>query len=136
MTRISASRISMEDGRIDRAVLKDYGESCVGGASGTNTGTSYTVNLESGNVFNLILTGNCTFTFSNPPAAGTLGSFVLILKQDATGGRTATWPATVAWPAGTAPTLTTDASKLDVFSFATLDGGETWFGSIMGFSYT
>lgn len=59
--------------------------------------------------------GNATFTFSNPPKAGTLITIVLI--QDGTGSRTVTWPATVKWTAGTAPTLTTTASKRDVFTF-------------------
>lgn len=34
--------------------------------------------------------------------------------QDATGSRTVTWPATFAWPAATAPTLTTTAAKMDI----------------------
>lgn len=60
-------------------------------------------------------TGNATLTFSNPPPAGSLVTVVII--QDATGSRTITWPATVKWTAGTAPTLTTTASKRDVFVF-------------------
>lgn len=59
--------------------------------------------------------GNATFTFSNPPKAGTLITIVLV--QDGTGSRTVTWPATVKWSGGTAPTLTTTASKRDVFTF-------------------
>lgn len=59
--------------------------------------------------------GNATFTFSNPPKAGTLITIVLV--QDGTGSRTVTWPASVKWSGGTAPTLTTTASKRDVFTF-------------------
>ncbi len=59
--------------------------------------------------------GNATFTFSNAPKAGTL--ITIILVQDGTGSRTVTWPATVKWSGGTAPTLTTTASKRDVFTF-------------------
>lgn len=34
--------------------------------------------------------------------------------QDATGSRLVTWPATFVWPAATAPTLTTTASRMDI----------------------
>ena len=130
MVRISRSRIDLESGRIDRAVVKDYGETLVGTASGTNTGSGYEVDLDDGNVFNLILTANCTFTFSNPTASGTACSFVLYLKQDGTGSRTATWPASVVWPSATAPTLSTTINYTDVVSFLTVDGGTTWFGFV------
>ena len=67
--------------------------------------------------------GNATFTFSNPPPAGSLVTVVLV--QDGTGSRTVTWPATVKWAGGTAPTLTTTASKRDVFQFM-WDGSFYW----------
>lgn len=34
--------------------------------------------------------------------------------QDATGSRLVTWPTTFVWPAGTAPTLTTTAARMDI----------------------
>jgi hypothetical protein len=64
------------------------------------------------NVFTL--DANCTLTF---PTAAAGRSFTLVLKQDATGSRTVTWPGTVQWPAGAAPTLTTTANKRDVLTF-------------------
>lgn len=67
--------------------------------------------------------GNATLTFSNPPPAGSLVTVVLV--QDGTGSRTVTWPATVKWSGGTAPTLTTTASKRDVFQFM-WDGSFYW----------
>lgn len=67
--------------------------------------------------------GNATFTFSNPPPAGSLVTIVLV--QDGTGSRTATWPASVKWGGGAAPTLTTTASKRDVFHFM-WDGSFYW----------
>lgn len=97
-----------------------------------NTGTAYTIDLTSGTVQNLTLTGNCTFTF---PAATTTGrSFLLLLRQDATGGRTATWPATVRWPGGTAPTLTSTASRTDKFVFTS--DGTNWLASNAGQNYS
>lgn len=96
-----------------------------------NTGTAYTINLANGSVQILTLTGNCTFTF---PTATAGRSFILILKQDATGSRTVTWPAAVKWPGGTAPTITSTASKADKYVF-TADGSN-WIGSNAGQNYT
>jgi hypothetical protein len=96
-----------------------------------NTSTAYTIDLSNGSVQILTLTGNCTFTF---PTATAGRSFILILKQDGTGSRTATWPAAVKWPAGTAPTITSTASKSDKYIF-TADGSN-WIGSNAGQNYT
>ena len=96
-----------------------------------NTSTAYTIDLANGSVQILTLTGNCTFTF---PTATAGKSFILILKQDGTGSRTATWPAAVKWPSGTAPTITATASKADKYVF-TADG-TNWIGSNAGQNYT
>ena len=96
-----------------------------------NTGTAYTIDLANGSVQILTLTGNCTFTF---PTATAGRSFFLLLKQDGTGGRTVTWPAAVKWPASTAPTITSTASRTDKFVF-TADG-TNWVGSVAGQNYT
>jgi hypothetical protein len=109
---------------MNRVKLKDYSETAVV----ANTGTTYTIDLENGNVFNLTLTGNCTYTFSNPPASGSAGAFTLIQNQDGAGSRTVTWPASVEWAGGSAPTITSTASSTDVFTFITTDGGTTWYG--------
>lgn len=136
MTRISASRLNMEDGRIDNAYLRDYGETVVGGSAGTNAGSSYTVDIANGNVFNLILNSTtCALTFSNPTARGTLCSFTLFIKQDATGGRVVTWPAGVIWSDAIAPTLTPVANRFDYFVFQTVNGGGNWFGFVAGQNY-
>jgi hypothetical protein len=37
--------------------------------------------------------------------------------QDATGSRAVTWPASVKWPSGTAPTLSTAANAIDIVTF-------------------
>jgi len=114
---------------ISRAVFKDYGETAVTNAT---SGSTETLDLESGNVFDLTLDNNCTITLSNPPASGTSGSFTLILRQDGTGSRTVTWPASVDWASATAPTLTTDAAAVDVLTFMTVDGGTVWLGFVAG----
>ena len=114
---------------ISKAVFKDVGETLV--VNGTS-GSTDTIDLEDGNFHKVTLTANCTFTFSNPPASGTAGSFTLFLIQDGTGSRTVTWPGSVAWAAATAPTLTTTAAAVDVLTFITLDGGTVWNGFVAG----
>lgn len=97
------------------------------------SGTSPAANCENGNHFSLTLTGNSTFTFTNPPASGTSFTFSIEIKQDAgASGYTVTWPASVDWPAATAPTLTATASAIDFFVFTTRDGGTTWYGFTAG----
>ena len=108
---------------------KDYAETCAENAA---SGAAATIDLNDGNVHHVQLTDNCTFTFSNPVATGDSSSFTLILEQDGTGSRTATWPASVKWAAATAPTLTTTADRFDVLAFTTVDGGTRWFGFVAG----
>jgi len=97
------------------------------------SGTSPTVNCEAGNAFSLTLSGNTTFTFSNPPASGTAYSFSIEIIQDASAsGFVVTWPSSVDWPSATAPTLTATASAKDVFVFYSRDGGTTFYGFTAG----
>ena len=96
------------------------------------------IDLSTGNYFTKTITGNSTFTFSNPPATGTVGSFTLELTH--TGG-TVAWPdgsgaaGIVRWPANTPPTLTT--GKTHLFVFVTDDGsvssgtGPTYRGAFL-----
>ena len=96
-----------------------------------NTSTAYTIDLANGTLQILTLTGNCTFTF---PSAVVGKSFMLLLKQDGTGSRTVTWPASVKWPNSTAPTVTGTASRLDKYVFTS--DGTNWYGSNAGQNYT
>ena len=102
-------------------------------AAVTSTGNATTVNCENANSFSHTLTENTTFTFSNPPANGIAYTFSIEIIQDASAsGFTVTWPASVDWPAATAPTLTATASAKDVFVFTTRDGGTNWYGFTAG----
>lgn len=107
---------------------KSYNETFVSVTSATGTAT---VDCEAGNVFGISLSENTTFVFSNPPATGTAYGFTLKITQDST-ARTATWPASVDWPSGLDPTLTTTSGAVDVFVFFTHDGGTTWYGFTAG----
>jgi hypothetical protein len=98
--------------------------------STANTSTAYTISLADGSFQVLTLTGNATITM---PTATAGRSFILLLKQDGTGSRTVTW-STVKWPGGTAPTVTSTASKQDIYSF--FADGTNWYGTTVGQNYT
>lgn len=91
----------------------------------TGDGTT-TINWSLGNKFYFTFGAqNDTFTFTAPDGPCNL---VLVLKQDGTGGRTATWPGTVMWPSGTAPTLSTGAAAIDIICF--FYDGTNYFGQL------
>jgi hypothetical protein len=99
----------------------------------TSSSNATTVDCETANSFSHTLTENTTFTFSNPPASGTSYTFSIEIIQDSgASGYAVTWPASVDWPAATAPTLTATASAKDIFVFTTRDGGTNWYGFTAG----
>jgi hypothetical protein len=95
------------------------------------SGSAQTIDLTDGNFYNVTLTANCTFTFA-AVATGRARWFTLQLSQDGTGGRVTTWPGSVTWIGGSAPTLITTAGTSEVLTFYTLNGGTTWIGSHAG----
>jgi len=118
--------LNLADNELVRANLQDYSEALgtVASASGT-----VAINCETGNVWDLTLTGNVTtLTLSNPPASGRAGSLTLIIRQDAT-ARTITWPASVSWSGGTAPDISA-VSKVFVVTLITTNAGTRWYGSL------
>lgn len=102
----------------------------VGGQAGGVTATTNTVDCSANNYFTFTAVGTNSWTFSNVPASSSYG-FVLQLTNGGTA--TQTWPASVRWPGGTAPTLT--ASGVDLLIFTTSNGGTTWRGaSLLNYS--
>ncbi len=89
-----------------------------------NISGSQTLNASVSNVMSGTATGTITWTFSGAPASGFARFIVLELTNG--GAYTMTWPASVKWPGGVAPTLT--ASGVDVLVFVTDDAGTTWRG--------
>ena len=81
------------------------------------------VDCSTGNYFTKTISGNSTFTFANVPT-GCAYAFTLELTHSS---GTVTWPASVKFPADTAPTLTT--GKTHLFMFITDDGGTRFRGS-------
>lgn len=92
-----------------------------------NSSTALTVNWGSKKrgEHRFTLTGNVTLTLSNPVDGG---AYVLLIYTGA-GSFTVTWPATVKWPAGTAPTITTTASRLDLVTLIYDSTAAVYYGS-------
>lgn len=88
-----------------------------------NSGTADTIDWSAGSAHKSTLTGNVTYTFSNPVTGGAYALRVLT----GAGSFTATWPATVKWAGGTAPTITTTASRMDLINF--YYDGTNYYGS-------
>ena len=96
-----------------------YGYASISGAIKTPLianadAATITFDLNSGNTHGVTLGDNRTFAISNESAGQ---KFMLRVLQEGTGSRTVTWFSTIKWAGGSAPTLTTTASKADVFGF-------------------
>jgi hypothetical protein len=118
--------IDMQDQQLTRPELKDFSEASTTPAVSAGV---LTLDLETGSVFEVTLTGGVTsLTLANPPATGRAGACTLILRQDATGGRTLAWPNSVLWAGNTPPLVTPAANAVDVYAFITRNGGATWYG--------
>jgi hypothetical protein len=106
----------------NRAITR-YGttHNVLGSGDGTRDIDLSLCNFVSANV-----TGITTWTFSNPLADPAATGFVLELTNG--GSAALTWPLSVQWPGGTAPSLT--EAGIDVLTFITDDGGTTYRGVV------
>jgi hypothetical protein len=96
--------------------------------------TAMTVNCSLSNVFATTFTANVTTapTLSNPGDGQTINWFI---TQDATGGRTMTWPASFKWPSGASKTLSTAANSVDLLVATYRSATGFWYvGLQKGFS--
>lgn len=95
------------------------------GALQTVAGSGGTVNIAygNGNIADITLTASTIFTFSNH----VVGTYILKLTQGGTGSYTVTWPASVKWSGGTAPTLTTTVGKTDIVTL--FHDGTNFYGT-------
>lgn len=126
MATQTASNVSITGGTIETTKLQAYRETVV---TVTPAAATATLDLSLGNVFSVTLTDASTaLAFSNPPSAGVSFSITLIVKQDGTGNRLMTYPASCKFTDSVNPVLATGANKTDVITFFTVDGGTTYFG--------
>ena len=85
-----------------------------------------TLDLSTGSYFSFTPSGATTVSFTNAPASGKAVGFAVEINGD---GSAITWPTSVKWHGGTAPTAT--ASK-EVYAFVTTDGGTSYYGKLAG----
>ena len=124
-TAILSSSVTVSNNEVQYPKFRGYKEA----VTAANTGTAYTLDLSTTNIFDLTLNNNATFTFSNPPSIGTSYSFTIVLHQDSVGSRTVTWPSSAKFTDNTYPILTTTANQVDILTFFTVDGGTRYYGS-------
>lgn len=90
------------------------------------SGTTPSVDPNTGGAWSLTLSGNTTFTFG-----GTISNYstgiIIELTGNATTAYTVTWPTSVDWAGGTAPDAPA-VGETDIYVFWTRDGGTTWYG--------
>lgn len=119
ITTLGASTV---DGKLG---LKTYTETI----SSPTVSNTYDVGWSSSSVYHLNLSSSTTVSFSG----ATAGQSMTFLILQSSNTKTITWPATVVWPSGTAPKLSTTTAKTDIISFF-YDGGR-YFGFTGGLGY-
>ena len=105
--------------------FQSYEEKVVTATVSTST---YNIDLSLGNIFYFTISTNVTFTFTKPPVAGRSKPATIILQQDATGSRLATFTS-AKYTDGTAPILSTGANQIDILTFFTVNSGTSYFGT-------
>lgn len=91
-----------------------------------NSGASITLDWNNSNEQLLTLTDDAVVTLDNPRDGG---RYVLLLKQDGTGGWVPTLPANVLWPGGTPPTITPDPDVYDLITMIYLAGEDVYLAA-------
>ena len=123
---IALNTVSFTSGSLISTKFQAYTEAIT--TIGTVTGAT-NINCQLSNVFDVTLGASpITFTFINPPASGTAQPITIILRQDGTGNRLATFT-NAKYSDGITPVLSTGSNQVDVLTFFTVNGGAFWFGT-------
>jgi hypothetical protein len=123
--KISGTTIIDDSRVINDAKFQAYKEKLV---TIGNVSSNTNIDLSQGNLFDVTLQANVTFTFTNPPGSGFSQPATIVLRQDATGNRGATFT-NAKYTDGQLPQLSTGANQIDVLTFFTINQGSTWFGT-------
>jgi hypothetical protein len=125
-TRIPSSTTGISSGSVSSSAVNNYSTSL------TIVDGTLTISLSYYSIFEINLSNNInSIAVSGAPAAGIMGSFMIIFTGDGT-PRTVIWPNTFKWPNGVAPAITNTANKKDAFVFFTTNGGNEWEAVISG----
>jgi phage baseplate assembly protein gpV len=84
----------------------------------TNSGSTYTIDLNAGTIFNLTSASTCTVTM---PSVGAGKSFTVIATVPAA------WSGTIKWSGGAAPS---SGSGISIYTF--VSNGTNWYGMRAG----
>jgi hypothetical protein len=120
------SNVSFANNYLIAPAFKAYSEYL---SNTTVSTTSTTLDLSTSNFFNLTLSSNTTFTFTNPPT-GRAFYFTILTTQDSTGGRILNWPLAVKAAGGYIPPQTTNANAVDIWNVLTYNGGSSYILSL------
>lgn len=107
-----------ENGNVDLGgqEIRNYKEQVVE----ASPASPYDIDWSAASVYEITLTENTTFTFSNLAAGRSL---TIVIIQGGSGSYTVNWPGSVAWASGAAPTLSTSVGAVDdITLFVRADG--------------
>lgn len=90
-----------------------------------SSGAAFTLDVADGGTFDLTLDDDCDITLIGPTLTDNASLAVILRDGDA---HTVTWPGSVDWLGGSAPTL----EALSVVVIWTVDGGTSWGGTLVG----
>lgn len=96
-------------------VVQSFTKAQRGTISALTDGATITPDFSLGNNYSVTLGGNRTLANPTNLTAGQSG--VIVITQDGTGSRTLAYGSYFKFPGGTAPTLTTTASAVDVLAY-------------------
>lgn len=96
-------------------VAQSYSKAQRGSVVALTDGATITPDFSAANNFSVTLGGNRTLANPTNQTAGQSG--VIVITQDGTGSRTLAYGSNFKFPGGTAPTLTTTASAVDVLVY-------------------
>ena len=92
--------------------------------SSINSTSTTTLDLSTGNVLQVVLTGSTTLAFTNPK----IGTYIIKIKQDATGNWALNFP-TIKWSDAAVPTITTTPNAVDLITI--IYDGTDYYGSCL-----
>lgn len=99
-------------------------------ALGTLTANK-TISCSDGNIATCTIGAALTFTINANTLSGSCRTLTMFITNG--GAYTITWPTSVKWASGTAPTFT--ASGVDIVTLMTVDGGTIWYGTANGVAF-
>lgn len=94
-----------------------------------NQSGSISINVASYDTFSMTLTGGVTISSFTGLPTNPYG-FTIITAQDATGGRSITWPSGTKYAGGVVPPITTTAYAVDIWNVYTYNSGSSYVVSL------